>query len=303
MMKVSLALAGLLLVSSTEAFAVDEAPSSSLGVASVIVARAANECFSTVVRATGYVVPRATAVVMFNAPGFRVSEVSAHEGDIVKSGDQVAVVVLAPGSAVAPDHRPAGPSQMALKAPVSGTILRSDINVGMPTSAKADPLFLLAVDGEMEALIDIPSVHVLELSAGQTARVSLDDGREFAAHVRVVPLEINRVSQIGQARLSIDSEKPLKMGLFVHAAIDASRSCGIGVPRAALLHESDATRVQIVKDKTITTRVVKVGLLSDQDAEIKEGVADGDLVVANAGTSLRDGDRVKPILQDLQEVQ
>ncbi|NWG25658.1 MAG: efflux transporter periplasmic adaptor subunit, partial [Pseudorhodoplanes sp.] len=41
---------------------------------------------------------------------------------------------------------------------------------------------------------------------------------------------------------------------------------------------------------------VKVGILSEDKAEIREGVGDGELVVAHAGNSLRDGDKVNPIL-------
>lgn len=268
--------------------------------AGVIVTRATNECFSSVVRATGYIVPRATAVVMFNAPGFRITEVSAKEGDTIKAGDQVAVVVP---SAAPADATGDQVTRIPIRSPASGVVLRTDASIGMLTSATASPLATLAIDGELEALVDIPSVHVLELSAGQVAHATMDDGRDFGGHVRVVPLEINRATQVGQARISIDSEQSLKMGRFIHVAIDASRSCGVGVPRAALMHESDGVRLQVVKDKTIETRVVQLGLLSDTDAEVKSGVAEGELVVGDAGTSLRDGDKVKPIFSDLQEVQ
>ena len=262
---------------------------------SVVVTKAKTECFSSVIRATGYAVPRSLAVVMFNAPGFRISEVSVKAGDKVAVGDKVFVAVPA-GSGDAP-----AAAQVPIKSLASGTILQVDASVGTLTSATAGPLATIAVDGDMEVLVDIPSVHVLDLAAGQVAHVSIDDGREFGGHVRVVPLEINRTSQVGQARISTEGGEPLKMGRFVHVAIDSSRSCGIGVPLAALLQESDGIRVQVVKNKSIETRLVTLGLRSDSMAEVKGNVAEGDLVVADAGTSLRDGDKVSPILSDLQE--
>ena len=54
--------------------------------------------------------------------------------------------------------------------------------------------------------------------------------------------------------------------------------------------------MQVVRDRTVETRRVVVGLLSDDSAEIREGVKEGDIVVANAGTSLHDGDKVRPML-------
>ena len=286
------------------ASAEDAAPPASIGVS---VTKVTNECFSSVVRATGYVIPRTSAVIMFNAPGFRIAEVAVKEGDWIKAGDQVAVVSATssqplPGPGI-PNGEKAAPTRIAIKSLATGLVLNRNIEIGMPTSATGGPLVTLAVDGEMEALVDVPSVHVLELSSGQTAHVSMDDGREFGGHVRLVPVEINKVTQVGQARLSIDSEQRLSVGRFVRVTIDARRSCGIGVPLAALTHESDGLRLQVVRNGIIETRMVTLGLLGDTDAEIVKGLAEGDLVVSDAGTSLRDGDKVRPIVPDFQDLQ
>ena len=45
-------------------------------------------------------------------------------------------------------------------------------------------------------------------------------------------------------------------------------------------------------------RRVRVGLSSDASFEIDDGLKEGDIVVANAGTSLHDGDQVQPIFAD-----
>ena len=52
--------------------------------------------------------------------------------------------------------------------------------------------------------------------------------------------------------------------------------------------------MQVVRDdKVVETRVVRVGLFSESAVEIREGGKEGELVVANAGTSVHDGDKVK----------
>ena len=48
----------------------------------------------------------------------------------------------------------------------------------------------------------------------------------------------------------------------------------------------------------IERRLVQVGLHSDTHTEIRDGVREGEMVVANAGSSLRDGDKVRPIDSD-----
>src|SRR5437588_304553 len=85
-----------------------------------------------------------------------------------------------------------------------------------------------------------------------------------------------------------------KVGMFARASIDARRSCGIAVPRAALDHLT----VQVVKGNIVETRKVKVGLVSDSSVEILEGLEVGEIVVADAGTSLHDGDQIKTKFAD-----
>ena len=80
--------------------------------------------------------------------------------------------------------------------------------------------------------------------------------------------------------------------------IDASRSCGIAIPRTAVNYQADGTTVQVVRGTKIETRQVRIGLLSDSSVEIRDGLQEGDIVVANAGGSLENGDQVKPIFQE-----
>jgi type II secretory pathway component PulC len=86
--------------------------------------------------------------------------------------------------------------------------------------------------------------------------------------------------------------------MFAQATIDASQSCGVAVPRDAISRQSEGTSVQVVRNRTVETRRVRVGLSSDTSFEISDGLKEGDIVVANAGTSLHDGDQVQTIFAD-----
>ena len=54
----------------------------------------------------------------------------------------------------------------------------------------------------------------------------------------------------------------------------------------------------VVRDGKIETRPVRIGLVSDGSIEIREGLKEGEVVVANAGGSLHDGDQVKTVFAD-----
>jgi RND family efflux transporter MFP subunit len=188
---------------------------------------------------------------------------------------------------------------MYLKAPANGTIIRSTATVGGTFSARAtEPLFSIAIDGDIELEAEVPSIHVPKLAPGQTARVEIEGGRELTGNVRLVPAEINPMSQLGRVRVSVERDPTVRLGSFARATIDASRSCGVSVPRAAVLYKTEGHSVQVVRNNQIETRRVRIGFHSDLNVEIRDGVREGDLVVAHAGTSLRDGDQVVTKLTD-----
>ena len=53
--------------------------------------------------------------------------------------------------------------------------------------------------------------------------------------------------------------------------------------------------VQVVRRARVETKRVEVGLMAAGQVEIKEGIQEGDIVVARAGALLREGDPVRPV--------
>jgi multidrug efflux pump subunit AcrA (membrane-fusion protein) len=258
----------------------------------VLVVAATNACFSDMVRVTGFLVARKMAEVNVDSEGFRVVEVLAAEGDQVTAGQELARL-----SRPAADAAGSGAARTAtsLRAPVAGLVTRSTARVGAMASLQAEPLFRIMVDGEVELEVEVPSLHVPKLKAGETARITIDDGVDRSGKVRLVAPEIDQRTQLGRARLSVGSDPALRIGMFARATIDASRSCGIAIPRAAVDYQTEGTTVQVVHNDTVETRKVRVGLLSDDSVEIRSGLKEGDIVVANAGTSLHDGEKVRTV--------
>jgi multidrug efflux pump subunit AcrA (membrane-fusion protein) len=269
------------------------AETESLPAAQVIVIRAQNACFSAAIPVTGFLVARKEAVVTLDNPGSKVVEVLVSEGDRVTAGQ---TLVRLTNSGQGSD---AGKSTTALKAPVAGIITRSTAVVGATASpVRNEPLFRIAVDSEIELEAEIPSINMPALSSGQRARIQIDNGRELLGQVRLVPAAVDQKTQLGRARISLERDAALRPGMFARASIEANRSCGISVPRSAVTYRTEGTSVQVVRENVVETRRVQVGIHSDVDTEIREGLREGDMVVANAGSSLRDGDRVRPILAD-----
>jgi multidrug efflux pump subunit AcrA (membrane-fusion protein) len=255
--------------------------------------------FTEEIRVTGFLVAREEAVVSLDMPGYKVREVLVGEGDRVSSGQTLVRLTRLPAEGVDPnaDRRP---PILPLKAPAAGIITHSTAVVGSTASPmQNEPLFRIAIDNEIELEAEVPSVHVPELQPNkQTARIEIEN-RQLSGRVRLVPGAIDPKRQLGRVRISLlERDSQLRLGMFGRATIEANRSRGISVPHAAVLYRSDGPRVQVVRGNVIETRPVQVGYHSDTDTEIRQGLREGDLVVANAGTSLRDGDQVKPVEAD-----
>jgi multidrug efflux pump subunit AcrA (membrane-fusion protein) len=266
--------------------------------AQVIVTKSTNACFSDLVRVTGFVVPRREAVVGADQEGSKVTDLFVREGDTVTDNQELARLsapAQQPGAPARPNQGP-----ISLRAPAAGLVTEVKTIVGAPASPQAGPMFRIAINNEVELDAQVPAVHMLKLNPGATVRISRDDAPDLVGRVRLVSPEIDRANQLGHVRISLTSNPSVKVGMFARASIDAKRSCGVAIPRTAIDHLT----VQVVKGNTVETRNVRVGLTSDTSIEILEGLDVGETVVADAGSSLHDGDQIKTMFaEDLDRTQ
>jgi multidrug efflux pump subunit AcrA (membrane-fusion protein) len=264
------------------------------GTALVIVTKSTNACFSDLVRVTGFVVPRREAVVGVDQEGSKVSDLLVREGEMVTENQELARLTTpsAPPGAPGGGARPAPPT--SLRAPAAGLVTQVNTIVGAPASPQAGPMFRIAVNNDFDLDAEVPAFHMMKLNPGATVRISRDNGPDIVGRVRLVSPQIDRTTQLGHVRITLTNNSSLKIGMFAQASIDAKRSCGVAIPRTAIDHLT----VQVVKGNTVETRKVRVGLVSDTSTEILEGLDVGEIVVADAGSSLHDGDQIKTMFAE-----
>jgi multidrug efflux pump subunit AcrA (membrane-fusion protein) len=261
----------------------------------VIVTKSTNACFSDLVRVTGFIVPRREAVVGVDQEGSKVSDVLVREGETVSDNQELARLTPPPaqqGGSSGGSGRSTSPT--SLRAPAAGLVTQVNTIVGAPASPQAGPMFRISVNNEIELDAEVPSIHMLKLNPGASVRIGRDNAPDLNGRVRLVSPQIDRTTQLGHIRISLASNSALKIGMFVRASIDAKRSCGVAIPRTAIDHLT----VQVVKGNTVETRKVRVGLVSDTSTEILEGLDVGEIVVADAGSSLHDGDQIKTMFAE-----
>jgi len=257
----------------------------------VIVTKSTNACFSDLVRVTGFVVPRREAVVGVDQEGSKVADLLVREGEMVTENQELARLTTPPAQPGVPGG---GSRPASLRAPAAGLLTQVNTIVGAPASPQAGPMFRISVNNEVDLDAEVPAVHMMKLNPGATVRISRDNGPDIVGRVRLVSPQIDRTTQLGHVRITLTNNPSLKIGMFAQASIDAKRSCGVAIPRTAIDHLT----VQVVKGNTVETRRVRVGLVSDTSTEILEGLDVGEIVVADAGSSLHDGDQIKTMFAE-----
>jgi hypothetical protein len=102
-------------------------------------------------------------------------------------------------------------------------------------------------------------------------------------------------------RVALPRDPILRIGSFARGTVELARRRGVAVPASAVVYGADGSTVQVVGDDRVQARQVRTGLASEGFVEIVEGVAAGNLVVTRAGSFLRDGDAVRPMVAETAE--
>lgn len=184
-----------------------------------------------------------------------------------------------------------------VKAPRAGIVSRRTVRIGALASGAADPMFRIIADGEIELDANVIEHDLARLEAGQTATIEVAGASDINGRVRLVAPEVDRATRLGSVKIFIGDRPDLRIGSFARARVVTRESKGLTVPASALQYDAQSKpNVLLVRGDKVEQREVKTGLRSGDVVEVVEGLDEGDLVVAKAGTFLRDGDRVRPVI-------
>jgi RND family efflux transporter MFP subunit len=182
-------------------------------------------------------------------------------------------------------------------APADGIISRRIARVGGFAAGSAEPMFRIVAKGEVELDAEVVETRLAGVKEGQDARVEVTGLGTIAGKVRLVSPEVDKSTRLGRVRIYLGDNPGLRVGAFARGTIETAKGAGLAVPASAVLYSPDGSAlVQVVREGRVETRRIKTGLAAASLIEVKEGLSEGDLVVARSGTFLRDGDAVRPVL-------
>jgi HlyD family secretion protein len=258
--------------------------------AAVTVLKAAKACFSNLVEVTGIVLAREETAVRPERQGLKVAEVLADAGDMVTAGQTLARLTL-----------PDGGGTTLVQAPVAGLIASSSAVIGATASGKGEALFSIIARNEFDVVGLVPTQNVGKLAVNQPASIRIPGAGDVDGRVRRIAPTIQPDSQLGQVFIGVTTNRRLLVNSSGRALIKTGQSCNVAVPLTAVLYGTGGTVVQVVRRSRVETKRVEVGLMAGGQVEIREGLLEGDIVVARAGSLLREGDPVRPVNASVDE--
>lgn len=183
-------------------------------------------------------------------------------------------------------------------APADGVISRRMARIGAMASTVGEPMFRIIENGEIELDAEIVETELKKVKVGQKTVVTVPQNGDFEGIVRLVSPEVDKATRLGRVKIFLGDNPVLRIGSYARGRIGTETSRGLAVPSSAVSFDQGLATVQVVKNDMVQKHPVTVGLISGDVVEIKAGIKEGDLVVTRAGTFLRDGDVVRPVLPE-----
>jgi len=252
----------------------------------VSVFKATKACFANIVEVSGTILARdeAQSQVRPDRPGLKVSEILADAGDTVTAGQMLARLTL-----------PEGGTQN-VTAPAAGLVISSSAVVGAVASGRGEALFTILTRYDYDLIALVPVADLGKLAINQPAAIRvIGIPTDIDAKVRRIAPTTEPNVQLGQAYIGITTNRKLPINAFGRAQIKVGQSCNVSVPLTAVQYGPAGTTVDVVRRSRIETKRVEVGLTSGGTVEIRDGLNEGEDVVARAGAILREGDLVRPV--------
>ena len=195
-----------------------------------------------------------------------------------------------------------------LEAPESGVIAQRLAEAGQVVAA-GQAVFVLAVDGDREVVIDLPEQDVKRFQVGDEVAIELwsRPGEPFPGRIRELAPAADPSSRTFEARVAFDNDTAdAELGQSARVLVDHANGGAdvLTVPLAAVTADQGESFVWVVNpdDATLVKTPVRTGAYREDRVPVLEGLSADDWVVAAGTQVLREGQKVRPVDRQNRQV-
>lgn len=188
-------------------------------------------------------------------------------------------------------------SRTEIKAPVDGYISSRLVEYGTISNPGGGAMFNIVAKGQVKLVAEVPESDLPKVKVGQKASIAVNGyDKALVGDVALISPEVDQATRMGKAHIKLAEGVRIPLGAFGRATISLAAGEGVALPLTAVTFGEDGPTVQVVKDGKVEVRKVITGLVSTTDIEITDGVLPGETFVARAGSFVREGDVVNPVV-------
>lgn len=179
--------------------------------------------------------------------------------------------------------------------PVNGFVARRAVDPGAFVSPNS-PIVDVVDINRVRLVVNVVEKDLRQIGAGDMARVEVDafPGESFAGRIARVSPVLDPATRTFPIEIEIpNSDFRLKPGMYARVGIVTdSHPNAIVVPSNAVVDVNGTRGVYLAVNNVAQFRPVKIGIENGAQAEILDGVSDGDRVVTTGAGALRNGDPI-----------
>jgi len=189
-------------------------------------------------------------------------------------------------------------AQTDIISPMDGIVAYIDAQPGRTVQA-GEWLGHIYTATDMRLVTEIDDIDILLVQQGSQVDVSVDavPGQTFAG-------EVVHVSTMGRDRdgvtrfyveIKVTGSGELRPGMQATGYINAGSAKDVLlVPLEAVFEEDGQSKVEVLEeDGSVRLATIKIGLMNDRYAEVKEGLEEGDLVITGSTADLLPSQRIQ----------
>jgi RND family efflux transporter MFP subunit len=189
-------------------------------------------------------------------------------------------------------------SYTQVTAPFSGRVTERRVDIGN-LAAPGTPLGIIERAGGFRAEASVPESQAGKIQVGDEALVWFqDEGEAVKGRVSEVHQGVDVMTRAFRVQVDLPQDLPEipgvnpRPGMFVRVGFNVGKTERILIPATAVTHRGQLEMVYVVEDDHARTRLVTLGPSRGSQIEVLSGLSDGDVVVTDPGTNLREGMRV-----------
>lgn len=190
-----------------------------------------------------------------------------------------------------------------VSAPFSGQVVERYVKLAQNV-ANGDRLFRLSDFDPLLCPIRVPERQLPRLNPGQRAELAVEawpDHRFSARVLRISPV-VDAATGTVKVTLQVDGENRLRPGMFASVYLEMERNPeALVIPKASLALDSLGDTVFVVSEGLAARRSLTLGFQNQDLLEVREGLAEGEIVVTVGQEGLSDGTPVDVVSPALAE--